>query len=459
MKQAAIMMHSHLQEHPALQFAIQALEQLSPDQFELYFERRRSTKIESKEGKVDSLSRSEDVGLAVRLIKDQRLGFSFTTSLAKEAVEKAVRAAFDVTAFMPEDPHVGLFSFGSAVYPSVDLFDARGLAAPTPQKVEMALELEAICRRADARIKAVRSASFSETMAEAHMIDSHGEHISHQTTMFSASVNAKAEENGDSQMGGDFGFSNYLDGLNIQEVGARAAGYATELLGAGSAPTMQCPAILRNSVVAELIEFLSSSFSAEQIDKGRSMLAGKMGSRLFSEHVTLVDDGLLAGGYATSPFDGEGTPSTKTTLVDGGMLSGALYDLYYARKLGAEPTGSASRGIKAPPSISFSNLYMQPGKRTFESLVAGFKGIPQGVLITDLMGVHTANPVTGDFSLGASGILIEDGKLTRPVRGFAVAGNVLELFKRMTDISNDLRFFGNVGAPSVRVSELSVGGA
>jgi PmbA protein len=219
---------------------------------------------------------------------------------------------------------------------------------------------------------------------------------------------------------------------------------------------MQCPAILRNSVVTELVDFVSSSFSAEEIDKGRSMLAGKKGQKVFSEHITLIDDGLMPGGYGTSPFDGEGIPSAKTTLVDGGFVSGALYDSYYARKFGAEPTGSAARGIKGPPSISTTNFYMKAGKKKASKLL---EGIPKGILITDLMGVHTANPVTGDFSLGASGILIENGKLTRPVRGFAVAGNVLELLRRVTDVGDDLRFFGGTGAPSVRISEISVGGA
>jgi PmbA protein len=142
-------------------------------------------------------------------------------------------------------------------------------------------------------------------------------------------------------------------------------------------------------------------------------------------------------------------------LIDGGFLTGTLYDSYYGRKHDKDPTGSSLRGIKSPPSIGYSNLYMPKGKKTFDSLVAG---ISKGILITDLMGLHTANPVTGDFSLGASGILIEKGKLTRPVRGFAVAGNILELFRRMTDISSDIRFFGRVGAPSVRLSEISVGG-
>lgn len=256
-------------------------------------------------------------------------------------------------------------------------------------------------------------------------------------------------------MGGDFRFATDFASLDLKDAATYAAHTATELLGGKRAPTMQCPAVLRNSVVAELIEFLSSSFSAEQIDKGRSMLAGKLGERIFGEKITLVDDGLLEDGYATSPFDGEGVPSRKNVLVDQGTMRGALYDVYYARKKGTEPSGVSARGIKSPPSIAFTNLYVKPGQESFDQLVGG---ISKGILITDLMGVHTANPVTGDFSLGASGLLIENGKLTQPVQGFAVAGNVLELFRRMQSVGSDLRFFGNVGAPSVRVTELAIGG-
>lgn len=449
-------MHSYLHGHPALIQAVRRLEQLNPDQFELFFQRRTSTKIDSKDQQIDSLSRSEDVGLAVRLVKDRRLGFSFTTSLEKDAIDRAVQSALEIATFMPEDPHVGLHSFSESVYPNVENYDPRGVQAPAAQKIALAKELETRCREADKRITGIRSASVTESVTEIHLVDSSGEHIQHQSTLYGASITCKAEQEGESQVGHEFGFSNQLDGLDVAQVGKLAAQWATELLTAKAPPTMQCPAILRNSVVAELIDFLSSSFSAEEIDKGRSMLAGKHGQHLFSDKVTLIDDGLLPGGYATSPFDGEGIPSRKTTLVDGGFVSGALYDGYYARKLGAEPTSSSVRGIKAPPVIGFSNLYMQAGRKSAAQLM---DGISKGILITDLMGVHTANPITGDFSLGASGILIENGKLTRPVRGFAVAGNVLEIFRRMSDLGSDLRFFGNVGAPSARVTELSVGGA
>jgi PmbA protein len=448
-------MHSHLKGHPALLQAVRRLERMNPDKFEIYFMRRTSTKIDSKDQKVETLTRSEDVGISIRLIKDKRLGFSYTTSLDQDAVERAVDAAADVARFMPEDEYADLFSYTSAVYPAVDNLDLKGLQAPVEQKIVLAQELEAICRKSDRRVTGVRSASIGENAYETQLIDSSGEQLSHQSTLFTASITCKAEEGGDSQMGGEFGFGNYLDNLDVANVGKLAAGWATELLGAGQAPTMKCPAVIRNSVVADLIDFLSPSFSAEQIDKGRSMLAGKAGERIFSEHITLIDDGLMPGGYATSPFDGEGVPSTRTTLIDGGFFSGALYDYYYARKHGKASTGSATRSIKTPPSISTSNVYIEKGRHTPAKLM---DGISRGILITDLMGVHTANPVTGDFSLGASGILIENGKLTRPVKGFAVAGNILELFRRTTDVGNDLRFFGGVGAPSIRVNEISVGG-
>ncbi|NBU21657.1 hypothetical protein EBS43_09675 [bacterium] len=146
---------------------------------------------------------------------------------------------------------------------------------------------------------------------------------------------------------------------------------------------------------------------------------------------------------------------SKTLLVDQGFVREFLFDSYYAKKFGTEPNGCSVRGIKSPPRIEFANLYIQAGKKSSDSLMAG---ITQGILITDLMGIHTANPVTGDFSLGASGILIENGKLGHPVRGFAVAGNVLDLLRRVTDVGNDLKFYGKVGAPSLRLSEISVGG-
>ncbi|MEK6578907.1 MAG: TldD/PmbA family protein, partial [Bdellovibrionota bacterium] len=441
-------MKSDLKTHPCLKEAQKLIEKLKPDHFELYFEISAKTKIEAKDGAVDSLTRSEDQGLSIRILKNQRVGFSFTTSMEKAAIQKAVESAFSIAKLLPADPYAGFELFASD-YPEIakkESFDSEGLKAPIDQKVVMAKNLESLCKKADSRIKTVRPASLSESHSEVQMMDSRGKTISHTQTFYVAYLNCIAEENGDSQVGAEVQFSHHLSELKIKNVATQAAKWATELLGAGASPTMSCPAIFRNSVVSELIEFISSSFSAEEIDKGRSMLADKMGQTLFSKKVNLIDDGLLKGGAATSPFDGEGVASRKTKLVSDGKISAFLYDTYYSKKLKQSPTGNATRGIKSPPSIGTTNFYLEPGKTTPEKLIEQIK---KGVLITDLMGVHTANPVTGDFSLGASGILIENGKLTRPVRGFAVAGNVLDVFRKITDISNDLRFFGGIGAPSV----------
>lgn len=402
------------------------------------------------------------MGLSIRVLKDRRLGFSFTTSLEKEAIKKAVESAVEIASSMPEDENNGFHAFGSSVYPNVDAYDPDGMKVSLEKKIEIARQLEAECLKADSRITGIHSASISETLTEQHLVDSNGEDLYFQNTLYNASITCKAEQAGEAQLGCDFDFSNYLDHLDVAGAGRRAATKATELLQSTRPPTFVCPAILRNDVVANLLEFLAESFSAEAIDQGRSLLANRLGERIFSEQITLIDDGLLPGGYGTAPFDAEGIPSRKTVLVDAGFFNEALYDLYYANKHGKASTGNSVRAVKSPPTIGFSNLYIKggrSGKRSFQQL---FDGIDKGILITDLHdlgGIRTANPVTGDFSLGASGILIEKGKLTRPVRGFAVAGNVLELFQKVTDISNDLRFFGNVGAPSVRVSELSVSGA
>ena len=448
-------MASHSDLHPALKRAKKALEKLNPDQFELYFLKKSQLEIEAKEGKVDTLSQADDLGISVRILKDKRQGFSFTTSMDPSAIDHAIQTAFDIALHMPEDAFSQLFQFSSFVYPHIDAHDSKSKKIPIAQKAEMAKALENYCLKTSPKVKAVRSASVSETVTEMQLMDSSGDVIHHQETLYMASVTCKAEEGTDSQMGSDFEFSNFLEGLNLARVGKRSAEYALELLGAKTAPTMKCPAVFRNNVIAELLGFLSTSFSAEEIDKGRSMLAKKVEQKVFSEKVTLFDDGLYPGGMGTSPFDGEGTPCQKTLLVDHGTLKGALYNGYYARKQGCDSTGNASRSIKSPPTVGYTNLYIENGSLSLDQL---FDGISRGILITELMGVHTANPVTGDFSLGASGILIESGKLTKPVCGFAVAGNILDVFRKMTDIGNDLRFFGSVGSPSARISEISVGG-
>lgn len=443
--------------HPAADHALSLLKALKPQRFEVYLEKKTATSIESKDQKVDSLTRAEDIGLSIRVLEKGRMGFSYTTSLEKAAIEKAVNGAIEIAKHMPIDELQTLASLSHHPQPIGGLVDLEGIRLPIEKKVARAIAFEKEVLSQDPRIKSVRKAALSQTHYQIELADSDGNHLEGESTVFSASVSCKAESGGDSQMGGDYGFSHSYATLDTTPIARFAAQTATEILNASDrAPTQIMPAILRNSVVSELIDFLSSSFSTENIDKGRSLLMGKLGEKVFSDKIDLIDDGRLSGGLATFAFDGEGTATQENRLIQAGTVKTLLADHYYAKKMNLPVTGSASRGIKAPPHISTTNLYLKKGSKNERQLI---DSIGNGILITDLMGLHMANPVTGDFSLGASGILIENGQLSQPVRGFAVAGNILTLLNRVVEVGGDLRFFGSTGAPSIWVSELSVGGS
>jgi PmbA protein len=210
-------------------------------------------------------------------------------------------------------------------------------------------------------------------------------------------------------------------------------------------------------VAASLLELLSTSLLAESVQKGRSLLAGRLGQEVAAPSANLIDDGLLPGGLETAPFDAEGNPRQRTVLLERGRLAGFLYDQYGANREGRASTGNASRpGALSPPSVQVSNLYLEPGSHSFEALLAE---MGRGIIISNVLGMHTANPVSGDFSVGASGHWVEGGHISHPVKGIAISGNVLTLLSRLAVVGSDLRFWGRVGSPSLLIERLDVGGA
>ncbi len=444
-----------MQMPDGLDIARKLLSKNSLDQYELFYMRSSATKIDSKNQKIDTLTKAEDVGLSVRVKKNNKTGFSYTTSLQPEAIERAITAAIEVAGVMPEDLLTEVGGFQGPRENWKSRFDEAGIKTPIDQKIELAKKLEATCRQSDKRIVGVRSASISETQYEIQLLDHQGTHLGYEDTHYVASITCKAEENGDPQVGAESSFHHQLAKLDITGTALFAAQGATELLGAKSCKTMKCPAIIRNSVVSDLLDFMAGSFSGEEISKGRSMLLGKLNEKVFSDQISFTDDALLIDGYSARPFDAEGTPSQSTKLVENGVFKHMLLDRYYGKKLGLPSTAKASRSIKAPPSIGVTNLVLTSGSTSFEGLL---KKAGHGIMITDLLGVHTANPVTGAFSLGASGIMIENGQLTYPVKGFAVSGNVLDLFRDVASVGSDFKMFGNVGTSSLLIPQLTISG-
>jgi PmbA protein len=207
-------------------------------------------------------------------------------------------------------------------------------------------------------------------------------------------------------------------------------------------------------VATSILEHIFEGVNGDSVYRGASFLAGKLGQKIAGDNVNIIDDGTIAGGFGTSPFDGEGVPTRRTVVIENGMLRSYLLNTYTAKKLGLKTTGNASRGLAGTPGIGPGNYFLQPGSKTAKQLISGVK---EGLYVTEFLG-QGVNLVTGDYSRGASGMWISGGEFAYPVEEITVAGNLKELFFNISEIANDLEFRGAVAAPTIRVDGLTVGG-
>ena len=424
--------------------------------WEIYYGSSSRLGISAEDGEVEDYSFSAPYGVSLRVIVDGGIGFSFATRPDDDALDRMVADSLAGGTHTTPDER---YRFADSVQDIPDvgtLTDETLEDVPLSEKIERALAIERAALAVDPKVKKVRGARYGEVRATMFLANSSGVDVGYEKTVVSAQTMAMAGDGGDQEMGWDAEFALTAAEVDPERIGRRAGEMAVSRLGAKKAPTCSCTALFVPHAAVDVLEVLSSSFLGESVMKGKSMLAGKLGTRVFSEHVTIVDDGLLPGGVATAPVDGEGVPVGTLELISQGVLNGFLYDLVTAARAGVAPTGSAARGgVTAPPSCGVRNFYIRPGETDPDALIAG---MGTGVIITDLMGVHTADPVTGEFSVGASGFLVENGKQTAPFKEAAVAGDLMTLFSRIVAVGSDLRFFGGTGAPSFVVEGLDVSG-
>jgi PmbA protein len=431
------------------------LKEHTPDGYEISFGSSRNLSIEVKDQMIDTFKCSTPVGVGIRVLKSAGMGFSYSTSMEDSALAKMVENA--VVGALNQTPDLNNGFPLPLAYPEVDGMYDEGLSSVAEQeKILRAMDLERFALSADTRVKRVRKAQYGESEYRIYIRNSLGVAGTYQGTAVSCSVTAVAEQGDDSQMGWDFGYSNSFSGIDVGKIAGMASAKALALLGARKIATMRCPVILDTYVASEILEVLAPSFLAENIQKGKSMLAGRMGERLFSGSLCIRDDGTLPGGMASAPFDAEGVPHQNNVLVDRGFVKGFLYDSYSARKEGTSSTGNCVRGgVKSPPRMGISNFFIENGTVPQTEMI---RTMGKGLLLTGVMGMHTANPISGDFSVGASGIMIERGEFSHPVKGIAIAGNIIDLFRDVVVVGNDLRFYGGVGSPSLAIGTLDVSG-
>ncbi len=430
------------------------------DEYELFFVDEDGVGAESRAGAVDSLKVHSGHGVGVRVIRGGRAGFAFSSDFERQNLEAVVENALAGSLGTDKDAFMSMPDGKGAITRSVSaIYDDSYRPALSEGAIEGAVLVEKGAMEYSEEVVRVRKASYEARRLRTRVINSKGVDAKYSATFYTAHVTAVAMRDGEAQMGWDMSHSHLRKTVDPYKAGRDAATRAVRMLGARSISSQRLPAVLENTVVCELLEALSGSFLGDNLAKGKSMLIGRVGEEVFSPMVNIWDDGTMRGGWSTSSLDAEGMAAEKTPLVKDGVLQGYLFDSYWAAKMKAHSTGNAVRhGYTDTPGVGITNFYMEvpPGAGTIENL---FSRADRGLFITELLGVHTINPVTGDFSLGASGLWIEGGKPRYPLRGLAVAGNLLQLFGKVIATSSDMRFLGSIGAPGILINELEASGS
>lgn len=414
------------------------------DYSEAYLRTSKNLSVEVKGQKVDAIDSSIDFGYSLRLIRDGRLGFSFSTDVreADAIIEKALEAS----RWTERDDFLDLPE--PRPTQSLEIFDDSISSAAEGDVIRNAMTIEKAAFDADRRIAKVRKASASISRRTLLIMNSKGVDATFSSTAATAQIMVVAEEYGESQMGWEFDGSRFIGDLSFEGVGRGAADRALRLLGARKMNSIKAPVILDNSVAVEFLGILSSLLSAESVQKGKSLLAGRLGHKVLSPILSIVDDGTLPRRLGSRPFDDEGLTTSRKYLVRDGVLACYMHNLYTARKEGVESTGNAVRGFSSLPSVGPSNLVIDvlPGHAHSGEL---FRLPERCLYVSDAMGIHTANPISGEFSIGVSGLWIEKGEIKHPVKEAVISGNILDFFGRVEAAGDDFRFYGNMASPSL----------
>lgn len=421
---------------------------MGADKAEAFIRKGKRLSVEVKGQKVDSIESSIESGFSVRVIKDGRLGFSYSTDPDK--AEEVVDRAIEASRWTERDEFIDIPD-GSSQITEMNIFDPSisRIIDLDKEARDRALIIEEAALREDTRIKKVRKASATFTEKEVYILNSLGLSKQYRTTACTAQIMVVAEDNGEGQMGWDFYGSRFLNLVPFEEVGKNAARRALNLLGARKIAPHKVNLILDNSVATEFLGLFSALLSSENVQKGKSLLANKLKQHVISPLIDIIDDATMEDRLGSRPFDDEGVPSIRHYLVREGVIEGYMYNTYTARKEGKNSTGNAIRyGYSSLPAVGPSNIYISTSGNTVlvKSLIGS---LDRGVYITELMGLHTANPISGEFSIGISGMWIEKGMIRYSIKEAIISGNILDLFKRVEAVGDDLRFYGNSGSPTL----------
>jgi PmbA protein len=408
-------------------------------------------------GEIETLKEAGSRAAGVRLLFGQRVGSAYTSDLSPEGLRRMIASAASLSAISTEDPHAGLpdpADLGSLDV-DLELYSDSIESLDPARKIEMARAAERAALAFDPRIDNSEGGSFGSSSGWRAFANSLGFLGSYRSSSCSLSVVPVATADGKRERDYWFSSARRLDQLETPEyIGRTAAQRVLRRIGARKADTQKVPVVFEPRVARSLIGHIFAAVSGDAVYRKSSYLAGLLNQKVAGANITIIDDGTLPGLFGSSPFDDEGVPSRRTTVIENGTLSNYLLNSYTARKLGLRTTGNASRGVTGNASVGHGNLFLQPGTSTPEQIVGGIRN---GIFVTELLG-SGVNIVNGDYSRGAAGVWIENGELTWPVHEITISGNLRQMFEQIEAVGNDLEFRGSIACPTVLIGEMTASG-
>ena len=431
---------------------------------EVYVTRGTDTEVRAYEGEVESLTSADSSGVGIRLLVDgpdgagSQVGFAWAGSLEPDVIAATLADARDNARFATPDPDVVLAAPDGVEAVELDLWDDGVASTPMEKKVALAIELERATRAADPRVRQVSSADYSDSRVEVALASTTGISSFRRRTNAFLSVDAIAGEGADTQTGGGFSIGRGPGELVPDEAMDDAVLRATRMLGAQKVRSAHCTVVFDPRVVSTLLAVMASALSGEAVVKGRSFFAGRIGETIAMGGVTLVDDPTDARAYGAASHDGEGLACRRNVLIAEGVLRMFVFDTVSARRAGTASTGSAVRGgFAGTPGAGCRALVLSPGTKGHDEILAA---VGDGLYVQSISGIHSGvNTVSGDFSVGAEGLMIEGGALAQPVREVTVASTLQRMLQSVVEIGGDLHWLpGTATGQTLAIADMALSG-
>ncbi len=435
------------------------------EQVEAYAAHSRDADVEVYQGDIETLSTAETDGVGIRVIlsgpEGNRQGFAYTGALDDASLRATFADARDNASFATPDPFVGLATPDGVVPAELSIWDDALLTFSTDDKIALAMELERLVRAGDSRIRSLRSAGYGDALVEVAIVSTEGIESTFRRTSCSLVAYAIAGDEGDTQTGFGYSVGRSPHELDVAKAASMAVERATRLLGSTKPASRRTTVVFDPYVTASLLGILGGTVNGESVLKGRSLFAGRIGDSVAVPGLTLVDDPVNPLAYGATPIDAEGLATRRIPLIADGVLQGFVHNSVSARRTGGHTvsTGSAVRGgFKGTPGVGCRALSLSPGTQTAVEILAE---VGDGVLVQSISGIHSGvNPVSGDFSVGAEGLVVRNGELAEPIREFTIASTLQRILLDVTAIGSDLEWLpGGSAGVTLAVSGMSLSGA